>query len=141
VSNRILDKRSELSPAEVAIMREHPLITAQILERVPGFSHLAPLASAHHERLDGRGYPLGLTADALDVPMRVLSVADVYEALTSERPYRAAVSSERALEILRGQAPARLDAAAVAALASVLEQRGRFEDTLRAEAVLGELAG
>jgi putative nucleotidyltransferase with HDIG domain len=141
VSNRILDKRSELSPAEVAIMREHPLITAQILERVPGFSHLAPLASAHHERLDGHGYPLGLTADALDVPMRVLSVADVYEALTSERPYRAAVSSERALEILRGQAPARLDAAAVAALASVLEQRGRFEDTLRAEAVLGELAG
>jgi hypothetical protein len=51
------------------------------------------------------------------------------------------VSSERALEILRGQAPARLDAAVVAALASVLEQRGRFEDTLRAEAVLGELAG
>jgi putative nucleotidyltransferase with HDIG domain len=141
VSNRILDKRSQLSPAEVAIMREHPLITAQILERVPGFSHLAPLASAHHERLDGRGYPLGLTADALDVPMRVLSVADVYEALTSERPYRAAVSSERALEILHGQAPARLDAAAVAALESVLEQRGRFEDTLRAEAVLGELAG
>jgi putative nucleotidyltransferase with HDIG domain len=141
VSNRILDKRGDLSAAEVTIIREHPLITAQILERVPGFSQLARLASAHHERLDGRGYPRGLAADALDVPMRVLAVADVYEAVTSERPYRAAMTSEQALEILRAEAPARLDAAAVAALESVLEQRGRFEDTMRAEAVLGELAG
>jgi putative nucleotidyltransferase with HDIG domain len=141
VSNRILDKRGDLSAAEAAIIREHPLVTAQILERVPGFSQLARLASAHHERLDGHGYPRGLTADALDVPMRVLAVADVYEAVTSERPYRPAMSSEQALAILRAEAPDRLDAAVVAALESVLEQRGRFEDTLRAEAVLGELGG
>ena len=141
VSNRILDKRGKLNAAELAVVREHPLVTAQILERVPGFRPLAALASAHHERLDGRGYPRGLTADALDVPMRVLAVADVYEAVTSERPYRAAMSSEQALEILRAEAPARLDAAVVAALEKLLEERGRFEDTLRAEAVLGELAG
>ena len=141
VSNRILDKRGNLTAAEAAIVREHPIITAQILERVPGFRQLADLAGAHHERLDGRGYPRGLTADALDVPMRVLAVADVYEAVTSERPYRAAMSSDQALEILRAEAPARLDGAAVAALEQLLEQRDRFADALRADAVLGELAG
>ncbi|MEO8688307.1 MAG: HD domain-containing phosphohydrolase [Solirubrobacteraceae bacterium] len=141
VSNRILDKAHGLSAAEAAIIREHPIVTAQILERVPGFRHLAPLASAHHERLDGGGYPHGLTAGELDLPMRILAVADVYEAVTSERPYRRAMSSERALAILRAEAPARLDAAAVTALGDLISQRGRFEDTLRAEAVLGELAG
>ncbi len=141
VSNRILDKARGLNAAEAAIIREHPIVTAQILERVPGFRHLAPLASAHHERLDGGGYPHGLTAGELDLPMRILAVADVYEAVTSERPYRRAMSSERALAILRAEAPARLDAAAVTALGDLISQRGRFEDTLRAEAVLGELAG
>jgi putative nucleotidyltransferase with HDIG domain len=141
VSNRILDKRGNLSAAEIAAVREHPLVTAQILERVPGFRHLAELASAHHERLDGGGYPRGLTADALDLPMRVLAVADVYEAVTSARPYREAMSSEQALALLRAEVPERLDAAAVAALETLLEQRGRFDDTSRADAVLGDLAG
>ena len=91
ISNRILDKPARAdAPRSSRRIREHPLVTAQILERVPGFAQLAPLASAHHERLDGSGYPRGLAADELDVPMRVLAVADVYEALTSERPYRAA---------------------------------------------------
>ena len=101
------------------MVREHPIVTA----RVAGFDRLAALASAHHERLDGSGYPDGLTAGELDLPMRVLAVADVYEALTSDRPYRAAVSSGQALAILRGETPARLDAAAVAALGEVLARR------------------
>ena len=79
ISNRILDKAGALTAAEPAVVRQHPR-TAQILERVPGFERLAALASAHHERLDGGGYPRGLTADELDLPMRVLAVADVYEA-------------------------------------------------------------
>ena len=137
ISNRILDKASGLSTAEVAVVREHPLVTAQILERVPGFGRLAPLASAHHERLDGSGYPRGLTADALDMPMRVLAVADVYEAVTSARPYRAALSSHAALAILHAEAPARLDATAVDALDELLVQRGTLYDGARAVTVLG----
>ena len=74
---------------------------------------MAPLASAHHERLDGSGYPYGWTGDRLTMPMRALAVADVYDALTSERPYRPAHSSERALEVLRSEAPRRLDSDAV----------------------------
>ena len=137
ISNRILDEAGRLSAAEFAVVREHPLVTAQILERVPGFGRLARLASAHHERLDGSGYPRGLTADVLDMPMRVLAVADVYEAVTSERPYRAAMSSDQALAILRAEAPARLDATAVAALDDLLGQRGARDDGMRAETVLG----
>jgi HD-GYP domain-containing protein (c-di-GMP phosphodiesterase class II) len=92
------------------------LVTHRILERVPGFSELATVASAHHERLDGSGYPGGLSAGELTIPMRVLAVADVYEALTAERPYRPAWSSDRALEIIRLDVPQRLDQDAFAAL-------------------------
>ena len=120
VSNRILDKPGPLTPAEVAQVREHPLITARILERIPGFAHLAPLAAAHHERLDGSGYPYGLRAENLTLPMRVLAVADVFEAVTSARPYRPAMSVEEALAHLRAEAPTRLDADAVEALAGIL---------------------
>jgi putative nucleotidyltransferase with HDIG domain len=139
ISNRILDKTRALSAAERAIIREHPLVTAQILERVPGFRPLADLASAHHERLDGQGYPRGLTADALTLPMRVLAVADVYEAVTSERPYRRAMSSEQALALLRADAGVRLDAAVVVALGDLVQQRAPVDVGLSAESVLGDL--
>jgi HD-GYP domain-containing protein (c-di-GMP phosphodiesterase class II) len=109
ISNRILDWPGRLVDADYARVKEHPLLTQRILERVPVFSELAPLASAHHERLDGSGYPHGLTAVDLTIPMRVLAVADVYEALTAERPYRLACSAQRALEIMRPDVPQRLD--------------------------------
>jgi HD-GYP domain-containing protein (c-di-GMP phosphodiesterase class II) len=138
ISNQILDKAAGLNAAEAAIVREHPVVTGEILERVPCFRRLAPLACAHHERLDGRGYPRGLMAAELDLPMRVLAVADVYEAVTSERPYRMAMSSSQALAILRAEAPAKLDATAVAALEELLDERFPFDGRLRAERVLGE---
>jgi len=109
ISNRILDKPGSLTDAEYDKVKEHPLWTQRILERIPGFSELASLASSHHERLDGSGYPRGLTADELTKPMRVLAVADVYEALTADRPYRPAWSPDRALEIIRLDVPRRLD--------------------------------
>jgi HD-GYP domain-containing protein (c-di-GMP phosphodiesterase class II) len=116
ISNRILDRPGRLTDEEYASVRQHPVMTHRILERVPGFSELAPVASAHHERLDGSGYPHGLSAGDLTIPMRVLAVADVYEALTAERPYRPAWSSDRALEIIRLDVPQRLDHDAFAAL-------------------------
>ena len=120
VSNQILDKPAELTDAEFAAVKEHARITHTILARVPGLREVAPLASAHHERLDGSGYPYGWTGDRLTMPMRALAVADVYDALTSERPYRPAHSSERALEVLRSEAPRRLDSDAVGALEALL---------------------
>jgi HD-GYP domain-containing protein (c-di-GMP phosphodiesterase class II) len=120
ISNRILDKPGRLTAGEFAKVREHPRVTGQVLARIPGFDHLVALASAHHERLDGRGYPLGLAADELDLPMRVLAVADVYEALTSERPYRAAMTSDRAMETMRPEVPHRLDSDVFGALEGLI---------------------
>jgi HD-GYP domain-containing protein (c-di-GMP phosphodiesterase class II) len=116
ISNRILDRPGRLTDQEFANVKEHPVVTQRILEQVPGFSELATVASAHHERLDGSGYPHRLSARELTMPMRVLAVADVYEALTAERPYRPAWSSDRALEIIRLDVPQRLDQDAFAAL-------------------------
>jgi HD-GYP domain-containing protein (c-di-GMP phosphodiesterase class II) len=109
LSNRILDKPAPLTSQEFARVREHPLITERILSRVPGCEHLAPLAGAHHERLDGTGYPRGLAAPELTSPMRLLAVADVYEALTAPRPYRAAFTSDQALTVIAGDVPRRFD--------------------------------
>jgi HD-GYP domain-containing protein (c-di-GMP phosphodiesterase class II) len=120
VSNRILDKSGRLTEAEFAKIREHPRVTERILDRVPGLSQLSPLASAHHERLDGSGYPHGWSADELTTSMRVLAIADVYEALTAERPYRAAYRTEVALAIIRSEVPGRLDSDAFAALETLL---------------------
>ena len=122
ISNRILDKPGPLTQPERDRLREHPLLGAQILGRVPGFDSLAAVASAHHERLDGGGYPRGLGADELTMSMRVLAVADVYEALISERPYRPAHTPERALEMIRADVPRRLDGDAFRALIALLDQ-------------------
>jgi HD-GYP domain-containing protein (c-di-GMP phosphodiesterase class II) len=101
VSNLVLDKPGKLDDAEWAAMRRHPELTVRILERVPPFRHFALDAGAHHERLDGRGYHLGLTAERLGWMPRTLAVADVFEALTADRPYRAALTAEEALQIMR----------------------------------------
>ena len=116
ISNRILDKPGRLTAAEYAKVREHPAVTERILAGIPGLRGLAPMAAAHHERLDGAGYPYGLGADELTMPMRVLAVADVYEALTSVRPYRRAMSSDEALATMRPDVPSRLDGDAFSAL-------------------------
>jgi HD-GYP domain-containing protein (c-di-GMP phosphodiesterase class II) len=146
VSNRILDKPGRLTAFELAVVREHAGVTRRILERVPGFGAIAPTAAAHHERLDGSGYPDGLTAAELTTPMRLLAVADVYEALTSERPYRAAMTSEKALQIIRAEAPHALDRDAADALAGLAHDPGAppgiaprehpEEDAARVEEVL-----
>jgi HD-GYP domain-containing protein (c-di-GMP phosphodiesterase class II) len=120
ISNRILDKPSGLTHAEFDRVKEHPLFTQWVLERVSCFADLAPAAGAHHERLDGGGYPRGLRADDLTMPMRVLAVADVYEALTSDRPYRGAFSDGDALDLMRLDVPARLDVDAFRALETTI---------------------
>ena len=120
LSNRILDKPGALTVSELAQVRVHPRHTADILCRVRRFEGLARDAAAHHERLDGSGYPDGLRAGRLSSPARILAVADVYEALTSDRPYRPALSVEQAVGELRRDAGPRLDRAATEALVATL---------------------
>jgi HD-GYP domain-containing protein (c-di-GMP phosphodiesterase class II) len=116
VSNRILDKPGRLTEDEWAAVRRHPHLSLVILAPVPALADVARLAVEHHERLDGSGYPYGLTAADLDEPSRILQVADVAEALSARRPYRDALASGEVMAILDGDAGIKLDADAVAAL-------------------------
>ena len=100
VSNLILDKPGKLDANELAIMRKHPGYTHQILQQVTGFRELAEMAASHHERLDGKGYHRGLTADQLPTAARILAVADMYEALAAKRPYRQDLTDEQVMDIL-----------------------------------------
>ena len=122
VSSRILDKPTRLDEAEFAVVREHPRFTQQILERVACLRDIVEPAASHHERLDGTGYHRGLAAFDLSRPARILAVADVYEALTAERPYREALPRERALEIIGEQRGTGLCPAAVDALAAATQE-------------------
>jgi HD-GYP domain-containing protein (c-di-GMP phosphodiesterase class II) len=121
VSTLILDKPDRLTERERAEIRVHPAYTQRILERVTAFAGIVEIASAHHERLDGKGYHLGLPAERLSPMSRALAVADVYEALTADRPYRRGMPRNEAVAILRGQSGTALCAASVEALASDLD--------------------
>ena len=123
VSNRILDKPGALSDGEWGAVRRHPRLSMIILRAVPALAPVARLSATHHERLDGSGYPYGLTAGELKLPDRILQVADVTDALTSERPYREALSPDEGLSIMRYDAGKRLDATAFAAVESWLPHR------------------
>jgi HD-GYP domain-containing protein (c-di-GMP phosphodiesterase class II) len=104
VSNRILDKPDKLTEQEFAVVRRHPEHTYHILARVARLRGLAETAASHHERMDGRGYHRGIAAGTLPVQARILAVADVCDALSAERPYRAALPRERVLQIMRADA-------------------------------------
>lgn len=103
VSNRILDKPGKLTPREWEAIKLHPYYTYQILERVPVFGELAFDASAHHERLDGRGYFRNLPGPQLSLTARILATADQLDALSAERPYRGKLPTEKVLEIMRSE--------------------------------------
>src|SRR6185312_9955252 len=96
----LLEKRSALDDDEWAEMREHPAIGARILAEVEDYSDIALVVRSHHERWDGAGYPDGLAGPDIPSLARIIAVADSYNAMTSDRPYRAAMSTERAIQQL-----------------------------------------
>jgi HD-GYP domain-containing protein (c-di-GMP phosphodiesterase class II) len=121
VSSRILDKPGKLDAQEWKAMRRHPEFTARILGRVEHLRDLTVVAAAHHERLDGTGYHLGLSAAQLSPAARVLAVADVAEALSADRPYREGLAPDVVLEIIGRDAGTALDADAFTALREAWE--------------------
>jgi HD-GYP domain-containing protein (c-di-GMP phosphodiesterase class II) len=116
VSNAILDKPDRPTEEEWTAIKRHPYHTQQILSQITGFERLASVACAHHERLDGRGYFRGLTAAELDLDMRILAVADVFDALLAERPYRSALPREQVFAIMGKDAGVALDAECIEVL-------------------------
>lgn len=120
VPTSILEKPSKLTDEEFALVRKHPEYTYEILRGIRGFEWIAEVAGAHHERLDGRGYWQGLTAEQLTPPMRLLAVADVYDALSAKRPYRPALPPDEVFAIMERESGTALDGELVQALKSAL---------------------
>ncbi len=120
VPNTILDKNGKPTDEEWACIRRHPYHTQQILSKITGFERLTEVAAAHHERLDGKGYFLGLTGAELDLDMRIIAVADVFDALSAKRPYREALPLPKVFAILDSDS---LDAGCVDALKDIYRHR------------------
>jgi putative nucleotidyltransferase with HDIG domain len=97
VSDEVLQKEGRLDPEEIDQIREHPKIGARILLRMAALREAIPYVLYHHERWDGQGYPSGKAGEEIPVEARVLAVADAFDAMTSDRPYRQALSREDAL--------------------------------------------
>lgn len=135
VSNAILEKPGKLTAEEWEVVKTHPMYTRIILRTIEGFDHLAFVAGAHHERLDGRGYPDGLTAKQLPLTARIICVADVYQALTERRPYRGDMPADVVFGIIEKETPQSLDGDCLAALKR--KRAGTPAETLRQSKAAG----
>src|SRR5690606_30607271 len=100
-------RRGSLTPDERAEIERHVVHTRDFLRLIPwtpGLQRIPEMAAAHHEKLDGSGYPLGLSAEAIPYASRIMTICDIYDALTAaDRPYKAAMPAERALDILQSE--------------------------------------
>ncbi len=116
VSNSVLDKPGALDRDEWEAVKKHAQFTEDILSRITAFSELARVAGAHHERLDGGGYPRGLTAENICSETRIITTADIFDAITAARPYRGAIPIPEALEMMGKTVGTALDPVCFAAL-------------------------
>lgn len=108
-------------------MREHVQIGARIMEPIPGFTECMPILLQHHEWVDGSGYPDGLVGDQISLHARIFAVADCYDALISDRPYRSGMSPERVKEIIREGVGKQFDAGVVETFLDLLEHENSKE--------------
>lgn len=120
ISSDILNKPGALTGKEMDDINKHVLISSDFLKHLKSAEQLLPIIKYHHERWDGTGYPDGLNGEEIPLLARILRVADIYDALTSDRPYRSKMSKEKAFEVLRSEANKGCDPNLVDALIKML---------------------
>jgi diguanylate cyclase (GGDEF)-like protein/putative nucleotidyltransferase with HDIG domain len=116
VPEQILSKPGRLTPEEFEKMKIHPVVGAEILDRVQFPYPVVPIVLSHHEKWNGTGYPQGINGEAIPMGARILSVVDCFDALTSERPYRRAMSAQAAIEHLNAESGTSYDPRVVQAI-------------------------
>ena len=121
IEDRILRKNGPLDDVEFSQIKQHPAMGADIMEYIKRLEKVIPGMLYHHERMDGQGYPTGLTGDRMPFLARIIAVADAFDAMTSDRPYRAALADEIALEELSKNAGKQFDQEVVNAFLSAYE--------------------
>jgi diguanylate cyclase (GGDEF)-like protein/PAS domain S-box-containing protein/putative nucleotidyltransferase with HDIG domain len=124
VSESILNKPGKLTKREFANIKDHPIVGATLVSQVKGFEHLIPIVRHHHERFDGKGYPDGLTGEEIPLEARIMSVVDVFDALTHERSYREALNSAQATAELERSAGTQFDPVVLEAFLALAKARG-----------------
>jgi HD-GYP domain-containing protein (c-di-GMP phosphodiesterase class II) len=127
IPGAVLDKLGPLTSDELALMQEHPMRGVRILEPIAPFADLLPIVGQHHERFDGSGYPLGLRGEEIDLSARVLAVADAFDAMTSNRPYRCGLAVDAAASVIRDEAGRQFDPTVVGAFLRVLVRGEKSE--------------
>jgi HD-GYP domain-containing protein (c-di-GMP phosphodiesterase class II) len=122
IADAVLSKPGPLDDAEWAHIKRHPAMGVDILSRISTLRQEAEVIAAHHERMDGSGYPRGLRGMEIPLEARIVAVADTYDVVLSDRPYRRARSREEAITILREESGKHLDGAVVDALLRILRK-------------------
>ena len=125
VPDSILKSSSKLTPEEYSEIKKHPAAGAQILAAIPSFADVAPIVRSHHERIDGRGYPDGLTGDKLSEEAKIIAVADTYDAMISNRSYATEKNFGQVIEEMKRIRGTQLDGGYVDLLIGILEKEGR----------------
>jgi putative nucleotidyltransferase with HDIG domain len=125
----ILDKEGKLSKKEEQLMREHVRLGLRILEPIAAYEDVMSVVSHHHESFNGEGYPEGLAGKAISLGGRIFAVADAFDALTSDRPYRQALNREYAVEMIKQESGSRYDPEIVQAFLEVMAQERREGET------------
>ncbi len=120
VSELILDKPGRLSEEEYAVIKEHPEMGARIIADIPSYREILPGILYHHEHWNGNGYPAGLSGDAIPLNSRIITVADVYDAITADRPYRKGFSGDEAIAFMKEQSGVLFDPSIVNALLEII---------------------
>ena len=123
ISDKILLKEAKLTDEEYREIKKHPLIAADILRPIQFLHSVIPFILYHHERWDGRGYPSGLKGDLIPVGARIIAIADVYQALISNRPYRKALTRQEALKIIREGSGTQFDPRIVNAFLKIIQKK------------------
>lgn len=122
IPNTILDKPEKLTDHEFEDIKNHPTIGARILQPISGFADALNIVLQHHERCDGSGYPLGLRGDTISLGAKIIAVADIYDALISERPYRDGWMKDKVLELIQEESGSKLDSEVVKAFLLAVQQ-------------------
>lgn len=122
ISSKILNKLGRLTDEEFTVMRQHSLIATRILAKIDGLSDAIPIIKHHHEHFDGNGYPDGLAGDDIPLGARIVAVAETYDILTSDVPWRDALSPQAAMHEMNRCSGTQFDPKCIEVLSSILEE-------------------
>ncbi len=125
----IINDAGKLNPEAMMKMKTHPLVGARMIGHIRGFKNIARWIGHHHERYDGTGYPLGLKGSDIPVPAQIITIVDMFDALTSERSYRKALSDKDALQTMREHVSTFLEPELFNSFVGMVEHTGKKHNT------------